>query len=75
MTASKYNQAFYQCTHCGTVHKIEDNRIEISDELYSAVWCPHCKEVTQQLWVGSKPEEIIELYDVVLDSRYYNKTK
>lgn len=75
MTASKYNQAFYQCTRCGTVHKIEDNKIEISDELYSLVWCPHCKEVTQQLWVGSAPEEIVELYDVVLDPRYYNKTK
>ena len=75
MTASKYNQSFYQCTQCGTVHKIEDNKIKISDELYSSVWCPHCKEITKQLWVGNIPEEIVELYNVVLDPRYYNKTK
>ena len=51
--------------------------MEISDELYSDVWCPRCRAVTKQLWVGSKPEEVIELCDTGLDSRYYsyNKTK
>lgn len=75
MTASKYNQAFYQCTQCGTVHKIEENKIEITDELYSLVWCPCCKKHSKQLWVGDKELDIMELYDVTLDSRYYNKTK
>ena len=74
MTASKHNQAFYQCTQCGTVHKIEEDKIKITDDLYSSVWCPHCRDTTKQLWVGSNPEDIIELYDVVLDERYY-KTK
>ena len=72
MTASNYNQAFYQCAHCGTVHKIEDSRIEITDELYSLVWCPHCKEITKQLWIGDKLEDVNVLYDVILDQRYYN---
>ena len=74
MAASK---AFYQCLHCGAVHKIEEDKMEISDELYSDVWCPRCRAVTKQLWVGSKPEEVIELCDMGLDSRYYsyNKTK
>jgi predicted Zn finger-like uncharacterized protein len=72
MTASK---AFYQCSHCGTVHKIEDNKIEVTDELYSSVWCSHCKAITKQLWVGDKPEEIYELYSATLDSRFYNYNK
>jgi hypothetical protein len=75
MTASNYNQAFYQCVLCGTVHKIEDSRIEITDELYSLVWCPHCKEITKQLWVGDKPEDVSLFVDVALDQRYYNYNK
>ena len=74
MAASK---AFYQCTQCGTVHRIEQRKIEITDELYILAWCPHCKEVNKQLWVGKDELEIKELYDVVLDARYYlyDKTK
>ena len=72
MAASK---AFYQCTQCGTVHRIEQRKIETTDELYILVWCPHCKEVNKQLWVGKDELEIKELYDVVLDARYYSYDK
>ena len=72
MVASK---AFYQCTQCGTVHRIEQSKIEIADELYILVWCPHCKEVNKQLWVGKDELEIKELYNVVLDARYYSYDK
>jgi hypothetical protein len=75
MTASVCNKSFYQCTQCGQVHQIEDRRSKIRDELYSSIWCSHCKKVTHQLWVGNDELEVIELYDVVLDQRYYNKTK
>ena len=74
MVASK---VFYQCTKCGAVHKVEQSKIEITDELYTLLWCPHCKEVNKQLWVGRDELEIKELHDVVLDSKYfsYDKTK
>lgn len=79
MTASNYYKAFFQCTRCGTTHKIQENVIEISDDIYSSLWCSKCKGMTKQLYVGSKEEEFYELCDVTLDSRYYeygkNKTK
>ena len=69
MTASK---AFYQCVQCGTVHKIEDDKIKVSDDLYNKTWCPHCREITKQLWVGNNPEDVYMFEDITLDNRYYN---
>ena len=77
MTASKYYKAFFQCTHCGTVHKVQKNVIEISDDIYGSLWCDKCKETTKQLYVGDKEDDFYELCDITLDNRYYEyyKTK
>ncbi len=74
MTVSK---SFYQCAQCGAVHEVKQVRIEITDELYTLLWCPCCKEISKQLWVGKNELEIKELYDVMLDQKYYsyNTTK
>lgn len=75
MTASNYYKAFFQCTQCGKIHKIQENVIEISDDIYSLLWCSKCKEMTKQLYVGCNEEELYELSDPVLDSRYYEYPK
>jgi hypothetical protein len=62
----------YQCIKCGEIHSVEINKVyNLDDDIYYATYCPCCKEVVKHLDVGIDKNEIYELYDVVLDSKYY----
>lgn len=67
-----HNEEYYQCTECGHIHRAQvDKVIDLDDDLYCATYCPKCKEITKQLWVGEDKDEISYYYDVTMDRRYY----
>ena len=66
------NEQYYQCSGCGYIHRAQvDKVIDLKNDLYYATYCPKCKEITKQLWVGEDESEVYALYDNTLDIRYY----
>lgn len=64
-------KAQFQCMNCGTLSWMEDPPDIDESELYIKIRCNHCKQMTNQLWVGNKPEDLYLYYDVNVDPRYY----
>jgi hypothetical protein len=62
----------YQCTKCGKVHRVNIKKTyDLDDGLYHLTYCPACRGVEKHLDVGEDYSELYELYDNVLDERYY----
>lgn len=72
MDTKRHKQEWFQCTTCGNIHKdYTDEIINLKNGVYYATVCQSCRGVTRHLWVGENEDEIYELYDSTLDSRYY----
>jgi ribosomal protein L44E len=66
------NEEYYQCAECGNIHRAQvDKTIDLDDDLHYATYCPKCKKVTKQLWVGEDKSDKYIYMDIVLDERYY----
>ena len=62
----------YQCINCGEIHSVEINKVfDLDDCIYYATYCPACRGVEKHLDLGTDKSQRYELYDVVLDSKYY----
>ena len=62
----------YQCTKCGKIHRVKiDKTFDLDDGIYYLTYCRRCKEMVRHLDVGADDLELYELYDSVLDERYY----
>ena len=64
-------KAQFQCMNCGLLYWIEDPPDIDENELYIKVRCNHCKQMTNQLWVGTEPGDEYLYYDVTKDERYF----
>ena len=62
------DRTFLQCTNCGEVYQVEQE-YDI-ESLYINSCCPHC-EHKRALVCGNSLDDIYELYDPVLDKRFY----
>ena len=62
----------YQCTKCGKVHRVKINKVwDLDDGIYYATYCSACRGVEKHLDVGEDELDMYELYDPVMDRRYY----
>lgn len=72
MDTLRHKENYFQCTCCGNIHKeYSDEVIDLKNDIYYATVCSHCRGVTTHLWVGEVEEDIYELCDNTLDSRFY----
>ena len=72
MDTLRHKESYYQCVQCGNIHKeYDDEMIDTQTDIYYATVCSHCRGVVKHLWVGDTEDEVYELYDNTLDSRYY----
>lgn len=65
------DKEIFQCSCCGTIHKVNEKYKPRGDIIYVPLWCDKCNEYTQQLHCGDDDNEIYALYDLNKDSRYY----
>jgi DNA-directed RNA polymerase subunit RPC12/RpoP len=65
-------KAQFQCMNCGALYWIEDPPNINEDELYTKIRCKCCKQETNHLWVGERPEDLYIYYDLNKDPRFYN---
>ena len=66
------NEAFYQCTECGHIHRAQvDKVIDLENDLHYATYCPRCKKVKKHLWAGEDESDKYLYMDINLDERYY----
>ena len=72
MDTLRHKESYYQCVQCGNIHKeYDDEMIDLDTDIYYATTCRSCRELTKHLCVGDTEDEIYELYDNTLDSRFY----
>ena len=62
------DRTYLQCTNCGRIYSVE-KEIELS-KIYINSYCPHC-EHERALNLGDDENDIYELYDNTLDSRFF----
>jgi hypothetical protein len=59
-----------QCQICGFLHK-EEIEIDIENDLYVRVECPHCRDTTMHLSCGDNEDDLYLTYNLNIDPRYY----
>ena len=66
------NEALYQCSECGHIHRARvDKVIDLDDNLYYATYCQKCKTIEKHLWVGEDESEKYIYMDIILDEKFY----
>ena len=65
------DKEIFQCSCCGTIHKVNEKYKPEEDQIYVSLWCERCRGQTAQLYCGDNESEIYELYNLNIDSRYY----
>lgn len=66
------NEALYQCSECGHIHRAHIGKvIDLDNDLYYATYCQKCKKIEKHLWVGEDESEKYIYMDMILDERYY----
>lgn len=64
-----------QCQFCGSLHKVE-MQFDIEDDLFVKIRCEHCRDDTDHIWIGDRPEDVYLNGNLNVDPRYYQyKTK
>lgn len=68
-------EQWVQCQVCGSLHKVE-MQFDIEDDLFVKIICEHCRDGTDHIWIGDRPEDVYLNGNLNVDSRYYQyKTK
>lgn len=62
---------YFQCLKCGEVNEIDNKYEPKEDVLYVDLYCPHCKQVTRQLYCYGSKDDLSIYTDITLDQRYY----
>ena len=65
------DKEIFQCGCCGNIYKVNNKYKPRGDDIYETLWCPKCKEYTQQLYCGDDINSLYELYDLNKDLNYY----
>ena len=65
------DREIFQCSCCGNISKVNENYRPRGDTTYIVLWCERCEEYTEQLYCGDDVDDIYELYDLNVDSKYY----
>ena len=72
MDTKRHKEGYFQCAVCGNIHReYMDEVIDTNTDIFYATVCSRCRKVQKHLFVGENESEIIELYNPVLDLRYY----
>lgn len=70
------SKLIYQCIECGNTLMLHKQKV--IDDIYSYIYCPHCKKTTAHLEYRQDILDFYADYDPVMDERFYdynNKTK
>ena len=65
------NSEIFQCSCCGSIHKVDRKYKPQGYNIYVTLWCEKCKKCTTQLYCGDDEDGIYEFYDVNIDPRIY----
>ena len=72
MDTLRHKENYFQCMHCGNIHKdYADEVIDLENEIHYVTVCPKCRGLRKHLDVGDNESEIGYYVDITLDERYY----